>query len=91
MITLALVFIFALVIIFLMRLTPEAPDGTNNFPFFGLKRGKAHATAAGAGQDLLFQEFCRKRCRYRFVCLQKNRAGRNGTCREFELSSNALW
>ena len=91
MITFALFFLFTLVIIILMRSSPAGFEETDRILFQRLRSGQAPAATADPGQALLFQKFCKKKCRYRFVCLQKRHAGRDGTCYEFELSSNALW
>jgi hypothetical protein len=67
----------------------EGHEETDRFPQSNNQPAKADT--AEPAQDLPFKTFCKKKCRYRFVCLEKRQAHRDGNCYEFELCSNALW
>ena len=40
---------------------------------------------------LPFEEFCARKCAYRYVCLRKRAGRKAGTCLEYELKTTALW
>lgn len=89
MIILILFLLLILGVSFILISLSAGFEETEQFPTYKLQPMKVHETDPDPA--LLFQQFCKKKCRYRHVCLTKRHARRDGNCYEFELSSNALW
>jgi len=90
MITLALFLSFTLGIIILMKTPPHGFEGGGQFPAIQEDRQEASGYVEFK-KALQFQDFCKKECRYRLLCMKKGAAREAGTCYEFQLCSNALW
>jgi hypothetical protein len=90
MITLTLVLCLIVGFIILLKTPPHGFEGGGQFP--GMQKKQDNAPVYAQSENTLrFEQFCKKECRYRLMCMRKGAAREEGSCYEYQLSSNALW